>query len=137
MNDPKLDVDDILIDPIKIINNYKQIRNPQIPLPSEIFLPERENSKGYDLDNEYSRERFISIFDNGDKDYKACSIINNKNEIGFDLVNVLNPANLKKVVGKVSFANEKIIKESIINASSFYSTWKNTTVEARILIIKM
>ena len=136
MNDPKLDVDEILIDPIKIINNYKQIRNPQIPLPSEIFLPERENSKGYDLDNEYSRERFISIFNNSEKEYKAYSIINNKNEIGFDLVNVFNPANLKKVVGKVSFANEKIITESIINASSFYSTWKNTTVEERILIIK-
>ncbi len=136
MNDPKLDVDEILIDPIKIINNYKQIRNPQIPLPSEIFLPERENSKGYDLDNEYSRERFISIFNNSEKEYKAYSIINNKNEIGFDLVNVFNPANLKKVVGKVSFANEKIITESIINASSFYSAWKNTTVEERILIIK-
>jgi len=64
MNDPKLDIDEILIDPIKTINNYKQIKNPQIPLPPEIFLPERENSKGYDLDNEYSRERFISIFNN-------------------------------------------------------------------------
>ena len=136
MNDPKLDIDEILIDPIKIINNYKQIKNPQIPLPPEIFLPERENSKGYDLDNEYSRERFISIFYNNDKDYTAYSIINNKNEIGSKLTNVFNPANLKKVVGKVSFANEKIITESIINASSFYSTWKNTTVEERVLIIK-
>ena len=61
---------------------------------------------------------------------------NNKNEIGSELTNVFNPANLKKVVGKVSFANEKIITESIINASSFYSTWKNTTVEERVLIIK-
>ena len=136
MNDPKLDIDEILIDPIKIINNYKQIKNPQISLPPEIFLPERENSKGYDLDNEYSRERFISIFNNNDKDYTAYSIINNKNEIGSELTNVFNPANLKKVVGKVSFANEKIITESIVHASSFYSTWKNTTVEERILIIK-
>ena len=136
MNDPKLDIDEILIDPIKIINNYKQIKNPQIPLPPEIFLPERENSKGYDLDNEYSRKRFISIFNNNNKDYTAYSIINNKNEIGSELINVFNPANLKKVVGKVSFANEKIITESIINAASFYSTWKNTTVEERVLIIK-
>jgi len=136
INDPKLDVDEILIDPIKIINNYKQIKNPQIPLPPEIFLPERENSKGYDLDNEYSRERFISIFNNNDEDYAAYSIINNKNKIGSELINVFNPSNLKKVVGKVSFANEKIITESIISASSFCSTWKNTAVDERILIIK-
>ena len=37
---------------------------------------------------------------------------------------------------KVSFANEKIITESIISASSFCSTWKNTAVDKRILIIK-
>ena len=50
INDPKLDIKEIIADPLDIIDQYSQIPNPQIPLPPDIYLPERKNSKGYDLD---------------------------------------------------------------------------------------
>ena len=136
LNNPKLKNKDILSDPIDTINNYEQISNPQIPLPPNIYLPERENSKGYDLDNEYTREKFMNIFDQHNKNYVASSLINNVEIYGDDFINVLNPANLEKVVGKVSFANENIISQSITNAANFYPLWKDTSINKKAKIVK-
>ena len=135
LNDPKLDIDDILVDPINIINNYKSIQNPQIPLPTDIFLPERNNSNGHDLDSEFGRERFSDLFNNITLNYTACSILNDNDLIGHSFKSVFSPANLNELVGKISFANEKIITDAINNASNFFPKWKNTAVEKKISII--
>ena len=42
INDPKLNVNDIIKDPLEIIKHYKEIPNPQIPLPSEIYFPAKK-----------------------------------------------------------------------------------------------
>jgi len=47
--DDKAPVDDIIADPIRVTLALTQIPHPKIPLPSDVFLPIRQNSSGIDL----------------------------------------------------------------------------------------
>ena len=136
LNDSKLKVEDILIDPIKIIDNYEQIKNPQIPLPPDIYLSQRYNSQGYDINNEDTRIKFIDIFKNINNNYTAYSIVDKKDQTGEDLIGIFNPANVNEKIGKVSFCNDEIINNSIKNAYTFYPIWKSTSIDEKILIIE-
>ena len=41
LNDFKINIDELISDPIEIVESYKEFDNPYIPLPNKIFLPNR------------------------------------------------------------------------------------------------
>ena len=134
INDPKLDIKEIIADPLDIIDQYSQIPNPQIPLPPDIYLPERKNSKGYDLDNEYTRLQIEDIFSSIDLSYKAFSIVKGI-DVDDDSRKVFNPSKLDQSLGYVAFASESTVRKSLEIASNYFSYWKNVEVENKVEII--
>ena len=134
INDPKLDIKDIIADPLDIIDQYSQIPNPQIPLPPDIYLPERKNSKGYDLDNEYTRLQIENIFSSIDLSYKAFSIVKGI-DVDDESRKVFNPSKLDQSLGYVAFASESTVRKSLEIASNYFSYWKNVDVENKVEII--
>ena len=134
INDPKLDIKDIIADPLDIIDQYSQIPNPQISLPPDIYLPERKNSKGYDLDNEYTRLQIEDIFSSIDLSYKAFSIVKGI-DVDDESRKVFNPSKLDQSLGYVAFASESTVRKSLEIASNYFSYWKNVEVESKVEII--
>ena len=134
INDPKLDIKEIIADPLDIIDQYSQIPNPQIPLPPDIYLPERKNSKGYDLDNEYTRLQIENIFSSIDLNYKAFSIVKGI-DVDDESRKVFNPSKLDQSLGYVAFASEPTVRKSLEIASNYFSYWKNVEVENKVEII--
>jgi len=134
INDPKLDIKDIIADPLDIIDQYSQIPNPQIPLPPDIYLPERKNSKGYDLDNEYTRLQTENIFSSIDLIYKAFSIVKGI-DVDDESRKVFNPSKLDELLGYVACASESTVRKSLEIASNYFSYWKNVDVENKVEII--
>tara|TARA_B100000686_G_scaffold83251_1_gene90015 strand:+ start:4064 stop:7195 length:3132 start_codon:yes stop_codon:yes gene_type:complete len=134
INDPKLNIKEIIKDPLEIIDKYKEIPNPQIPLPPNLYLPERKNAKGYDIDNEITRNKFIELFDSSKLNIRASSMING-NQVDDNYEKVFNPADLEQSLGEVAFASEETIFNAIISASNFFPTWKNQELDKKIEII--
>ena len=134
INDPKLDIKEIIADPLDIIDQYSQIPNPQIPLPPDIYLPERKNSKGYDLDNEYTRLQIENIFSSIDLSYKAFSIVKGI-DVDDESRKAFNPSKLDQSLGYVAFASESTVRKSLEIASNYFSYWKNVEVENKVEII--
>ena len=134
INDPKLDIKEIIADPLDIIDQYSQIPNPQISLPPDIYLPERKNSKGYDLDNEYTRLQIENIFSSIDLSYKAFSIVKGI-DVDDESRKVFNPSKLDQLLGYVAFASESTVRKSLEIASNYFSYWKNVDVENKVEII--
>ena len=134
INDPKLDIKDIIADPLDIIDQYSQIPNPQIPLPPDIYLPERKNSKGYDLDNEYTRLQIENIFSSIDLSYKAFSIVKGI-DVDDESRKVFNPSKLDQLLGYIASASESTVRKSLEIASNYFSYWKNVDVENKVEII--
>ena len=114
----------IITNVVKIISQYKEMANPQIPLPKNIYLPQRENSQGYDMDNELTRTKMIKLFDSKDLNLNAFSLIKGKNS-NDELKPVYNPSNLNYKLGNVAFASDSSIKNSLNTASDFFPYWKN------------
>ncbi len=135
LNDIKVDISEIIFDPIKIINSYKKFENPQIPLPPKLYLPHRNNSKGYDLSHEKTRKKFINIFNKIEANYEVSSLIKNNKITGEYNIEVKNPANQVQKIGLANYANEKIVEEAIDIASDYFDTWKGTSLEKKLLII--
>jgi RHH-type proline utilization regulon transcriptional repressor/proline dehydrogenase/delta 1-pyrroline-5-carboxylate dehydrogenase len=119
---------------LDIIDQYSQIPNPQIPLPPDIYLPERKNSKGYDLDNEYTRLQIENIFSSIDLSYKAFSIVKGI-DVDDESRKVFNPSKLDQSLGYVAFASESTVRKSLEIASNYFSYWKNVEVENKVEII--
>ena len=134
INDPKLDIKDIIADPLDIIDQYSQIPNPQIPLPPDIYLPERKNSKGYDLDNEYTRLQIENIFSSIDLSYQAFSIVKGI-DVDDESRKVFNPSKLDQLLGHVASVSESTVRKSLEIASNYFSYWKNVDVENKVEII--
>ena len=135
LNDPKLTIEEIIDDPVNVVSNYSQFSNPKIPLPTDIFLPERKNSKGYDLESEHTRLKVQNIFSQDHNYFMACSIVNGE-DTKETSHQIYNPSNTDELLGEVSFANNNTIDQAVVSATKYFSHWKNVPIEEKVKIIQ-
>ena len=135
ISDSKLSIEDIIEDPINNIKNYKILPNPKIPLPPDIYLPSRKNSKGYDIDDEDTRIKFKTIFKEENYNYEACSIVNGK-YIKNKYSDVYTPFDKSIKIGRVSFSNLDTINKAINSSSNNSKKWNLTPIEERLKIVE-
>ena len=135
LNDPKLSIDEIIDDPMEVIKKYTQFSNPKIPLPTDIFLPERKNSQGYDLNDETTRTQIQNIFQHPMPQVTASSIIDGK-EIYSNFHTIKNPGNIEESIGKVSYSEKNDVTDAVQTASDFFPQWKNTSIEKKVTIFQ-
>jgi len=136
INDPNLSMEDILEDPMQIIKSYSNLSNPKIPIPPNLYLPNRKNSKGYDINDEQTKLKIENIFKKDEKNlsYQACSIING-NEAKKNFFKIYTPFNKTINLGKVSFADNECIDNAIDIAWDYFSKWNTINVYEKVKII--
>ena len=135
LNDPKLTIEEVIDDPVDIVSKYSQFSNPKIPLPTDIFLPERKNSKGYDLESEHTRLKIKNIFFQDHNYFMACPIVNGE-DIRETSHQIYNPSNTDELLGEVSFANDNTINQAVVSAAKYFLHWKNVSIEEKVKIIQ-
>ncbi|MCF6317992.1 MAG: bifunctional proline dehydrogenase/L-glutamate gamma-semialdehyde dehydrogenase PutA [Proteobacteria bacterium] len=133
--DLELDIEDITRDPIEMVRKNQQHKHPQIPLPIDIFQPERKNSTGINLADlttlqilelqlqKCQSEKITAtpLIPNYTTDEKAKA--------------VYSPANLGFLVGHCINANQQDAQLALNNAQSAFTEWNNTEVFQRALMI--
>ncbi len=137
ISDPSLKIEEILEDPFEIVENYKKFSNPQIPLPPNLFLPERKNSNGYDINDEVTQKKINSLFSDNKNNYafKAQSIVNGK-DYKTSFVETFCPFDHSINLGKVSFADEKCINDALNGAKNYFPEWNVLEINKRIEIVE-
>ena len=133
--DLELDINDITQDPIEVVRRHQDHRHPQIPLPKDIFQPERENSMGINLFDVATLQNLEAELEKLKThkitatplipDYKGTS----------SSVKSYSPANLDFVVGQVVYANEQDTKLALTNARKAFPDWNAIDVKERAIII--
>jgi len=129
--DLNLDINDITKDPIEVVRAQKTHRHSQIPLPKDIFQPERENSHGINLSDIATLQKLEKKLSACNKEkFTATPLIpgykgtSNKKDI-------FSPANLRHLVGHCIDANETDANLALSNAQSAFQQWNNTNVKSR------
>ena len=76
----------LIEDPVEKVKSWKQIANPQIPLPINLYGPGRKNSEGVDLSDAPRLEKMQSNLNRWAEDN-----ISQIKDVATDRANVTNP----------------------------------------------
>ena len=119
-------------DPITVIEGLEgSVANPHIAAPADLFLPERSNSKGWDLTDplavaavETEREEFrTAVWEAGPLVAGAV--------VGAEVREVRNPARADDVVGRVTHSAPADIEAALEGAHFGAAAWASMSVENR------
>lgn len=129
--DSSAPIDEIIADPVKQVQGYKQKSHPKIPLPENIYGAKRLNAKGIDLSNHdivaYLNEKLNHYTQ---QQYHAGPIINGETLPG-DKLPVVSPADNSYQVGTVTEANLEHVNQALQIAQRGYIEWDKTPVIER------
>jgi len=132
--DESVPPEDVVRNPISIINSKKQTPNPQIPLPCNILSNGRINSKGINIANPSVLKEL---------DTARSAYINHKwqarvtNAVGDgEKRAIYNPADESDHVGNVIEASIEQVDEALSRANDATKAWRQQPVEARAICLE-
>ncbi|MEY3201889.1 MAG: trifunctional transcriptional regulator/proline dehydrogenase/L-glutamate gamma-semialdehyde, partial [Pseudomonadota bacterium] len=135
--DQNLALDSLLADPVEEASNNQGARHDRIPLPVELFRPERANSRGADFGESRELERARQAL------FRAAA---SQSEAGPILAedlppsgleerwSVINPADHEDEVGEVIEASDKAI-EAAWSAATQESSWRDQSASHRATVM--
>jgi RHH-type proline utilization regulon transcriptional repressor/proline dehydrogenase/delta 1-pyrroline-5-carboxylate dehydrogenase len=127
---------DLVRDPVTVAESLDIIRNPRIPLPVDLFGPERRNSKGWNLPDPLALQRLRDQRDSfRNRVWSAAPLIGGVAQPGKGRA-VLNPANTGDTVGEVSEATAVQVVDALKCAGDAVDDWRDAGVEARAACLR-
>jgi RHH-type proline utilization regulon transcriptional repressor/proline dehydrogenase/delta 1-pyrroline-5-carboxylate dehydrogenase len=130
-------VDEIVADPVEMARRLgADGRHPGIPLPHDLFRPERENSRGANLASSRELTRLAASLAGTDVGrWRAQPRIGGENLAG-DVYECRDPADRRRVVGTAEFANAAMARRALDAADGFTRHWSATPVAERVAALR-
>jgi RHH-type proline utilization regulon transcriptional repressor/proline dehydrogenase/delta 1-pyrroline-5-carboxylate dehydrogenase len=132
MQDMQTPVEEIIEDPIKTVAAYRHKPHPRIPLPIDIYGPERPNAIGVDLTDrtvlDRLREEMSPV---ADESHRASPIIGGDEVDGQDDKQVVSPQNHSRAIGETSEATPEQVEKALATASKAAKEWAARPAEER------
>ncbi|MDI5984132.1 bifunctional proline dehydrogenase/L-glutamate gamma-semialdehyde dehydrogenase PutA [Halomonas sp. M4R5S39] len=136
--DPKVPVESLCEHPVETLKQYSRLANPRIPLPRDIYGPQRKNSRGVNLNirNQYqplmdAMSRFM------DKTYRARPLL--AFEVADDASGtheVTSPYDRNQRVGSVQWTSAAQAAQALEAAWAAFPRWNDTPVAERAAVIR-
>ncbi len=124
-------IENIVADPVRTVDGLAQAAHPRIPLPVDIYQPERRNSTGLNLaDGRTLRDLADRMQRVSRRPWLAAPIVSG-HELDGPSEPVRNPANTAEVVGTVRTASAAQVDEAIATALRAQSEWDAQGPEPR------
>ncbi|QAX81556.1 trifunctional transcriptional regulator/proline dehydrogenase/L-glutamate gamma-semialdehyde dehydrogenase [Candidatus Pseudomonas adelgestsugas] len=140
--DQSISIQELIADPVASIEHIATLEGRiglphlRIPLPRDLYGPERANSIGIDLTNEHHLASLsCALLATAHNSWKAVPMLGcvSSNEIALP---VLNPSNLRDVVGHVQEVTIKDIDNAIQCAINTGPIWQATPPTERAAILE-
>ena len=131
--DKTLSTDQLIDDPITYAKESKGAPHSKIPLPKDLYQPERLNSAGYDIGE---RGPLKALEDRARKSiagktYEAFSIVGGTPRKGTIAQDMHPPADSAAVLGQVWAADEKIVADAFESVADGLRLWRATHPDIR------
>jgi RHH-type proline utilization regulon transcriptional repressor/proline dehydrogenase/delta 1-pyrroline-5-carboxylate dehydrogenase len=129
--DPEIPIEQLLRRPAGVIANAQAARHPKLPLPPDLYGPERRNSRGIEFGDEKALAALLdTIRQAAPTPAYAAPLIDGKRIGGGDRA-VVSPFDNTLVVGHVTEAKPDDADRAMIAARAGFPTWSATPVEKR------
>ncbi len=131
IQDDHLPIEEIVADPIATVRALARVPHPQIPVPREMYLPERLNSRGIDLADRTAVAELARAMTEADgRVWDAGPIIGGEERLD-GAREAVSPADRARTIGRVAEASEADVQRALALASRAAATWAATPVEER------
>jgi RHH-type proline utilization regulon transcriptional repressor/proline dehydrogenase/delta 1-pyrroline-5-carboxylate dehydrogenase len=104
--------------------------NKNIPLPEELFAPERKNSKGIDFSNRHERSVLLEELQQINLHWQSGPIIGGKLYCD-EKSEVTSPQNNSLKIGNVQQSTLDHVEKALVQAESSFAAWSSTSVGKR------
>ncbi|MGB9149691.1 MAG: bifunctional proline dehydrogenase/L-glutamate gamma-semialdehyde dehydrogenase PutA [Burkholderiales bacterium] len=130
--DEKAAVENVVADPISQLKSLTTIADPRIPLPQNLFRPERENSTGISLADALEMEKLHAEMTTlmQSSNWFAAPLVNGKALIGTARVQTA-PSNRRREIGRVVDSDLAGVDAALSAATQAAGIWNATPVDAR------
>jgi RHH-type proline utilization regulon transcriptional repressor/proline dehydrogenase/delta 1-pyrroline-5-carboxylate dehydrogenase len=121
--DARVPVETIVADPIAQVQSLAHKPHPRIPLPRELFAPQRVNSRGYNLADPATLAALESHMNAIAGPWRAGPISGGESRNGVDETDVRNPADLAQTIGRTADASDALVDAAIAAAHAAQPGW--------------
>jgi RHH-type proline utilization regulon transcriptional repressor/proline dehydrogenase/delta 1-pyrroline-5-carboxylate dehydrogenase len=134
--DESVPAGDLVRDPVAVTEAAEPVAHPHIPLPPELFAPERRNSRGWNVNDPLDAaviEEGMALFRSAT--WTAAPVIAGRAAMGRKC-RIVNPADRDDMVGTVAEAGEKQADRALTVARKAFPAWRDSEVEERAAIVE-
>lgn len=129
--DERVPVDEIIADPMAKITARSYLPHPRIPLPVNIYGPNRCNSKGWDLSDVARLEWLHEGMEEADhQTWRAAPVIGGRRHKAEGMP-VCSPADRSRQVGAVVYADRGDVDRALARAQGAAVDWETCPVSRR------
>lgn len=124
IENPKFNMDQLALDPVQYVQSGSVKKNLNIPLPAEIYGPERLNSFGFNFGDALATEELQQQVDKWRQTtWQAAAIVNGTMCNG-KAQNIFSPYDTTQCVGQICLASRDAVFEAVAIANSAYHDWR-------------
>ena len=136
VEDAKVPVEDLISDPVAKTDALEHKSHPRIPLPQDIFAPQRTNSRGVNLHDEAELAILAAALQQATThEVSAAPVIDGKTASG-NTRGIRNPADQRDVVGTVTEATADVARHAIEVAAHYAPHWDATPAQQRAMYLE-
>ncbi|WP_422509489.1 bifunctional proline dehydrogenase/L-glutamate gamma-semialdehyde dehydrogenase PutA [Stenotrophomonas sp. GZD-301] len=138
ITDDSVAIDDLIRDPVEAVSSFASIPHPKIPLPVDLLRSQnhdRKNSMGVNLANDNDLRALAAQLNAAVKPWQAAPLVPGAQPTGA-LLNVVNPADTREVVGQWQPADSATVEKALANAVAAQPQWNRTPAASRAAILE-
>lgn len=135
ISDSNTPIESIIADPCEKAAGNASKRHPKIPLPKDLYAPDRRNSRGLNMaDMKVLNKLAADMAESMDEPRRAAPIVGGKPRAG-KARRVPDPTDNRRVVGEVVEADAELVEEAVGLASRAQPRWDRVPAEERAAIL--
>ena len=134
--DASLPAEEVVADPIAEVDALEHVAHPRIPLPVNLFAPERLNSAGFNFADGQAVDILLRDCERASlQPWSASPVISGQTRSGAT-VPVRNPANTDEQIGLVVNADAATVDAAITDALAAHEDWDAAGGEHRATVLE-
>jgi RHH-type transcriptional regulator, proline utilization regulon repressor / proline dehydrogenase / delta 1-pyrroline-5-carboxylate dehydrogenase len=133
-SDDSIPITTLLRRPAEIIGAAGHARNPKIPLPRDLYRPQRQNSRGIEFGDRAALERLIAAIASENAIASAAPLIDGRTKAGPSRP-LVSPIDGTTVVGNLVDATPEDANSAVLAARHGFLEWSRTPADKRAEIL--
>src|SRR5689334_4711673 len=135
--DASLPAEEVVADPIAEVDALERVAHPRIPLPVNLFAPERLNSAGFNFADGQAVDSLLKECERASQQpWSAAPLVATKSRAAGAPVALSNPADTRENIGTVVNADAATVEAAIDAAARAQEDWDELGGEKRAAILE-